>query len=65
LTFNLLVSKKPLYGIVYGIKGKSTLYKSEIHDISSGNNGDYSAGTGWDAVTKIGTPVVSKLISGN
>jgi subtilase family serine protease len=52
-----------LYGTVYG---NATLYANEIHDILSGNNGSpgYKAGTGWDAVTGIGTPNVSNLISG-
>jgi kumamolisin len=36
------------------------LYASDVestfHDITSGNNGDYSAGPGWDACTGLGTP---------
>jgi len=48
-----------LYGTVYSSK-----YSTEIHDITSGNNGSpgYSAGVGWDPVTGIGTPDVSNLI---
>ncbi len=53
-----------LYDTVYT---STTLYLHEIHDITSGNNGSpgYSAGIGWDAVTGIGTPIVSNLISGS
>jgi subtilase family serine protease len=47
-----------LYGIVY-----TSYYGSEIHDITGGNNGYYSAGNGWDAVTGIGTPIVSGLLT--
>ncbi len=42
----------------------SSTYTSEFHDITSGNNGYYSAGTGWDPVTGIGTPQVAALIAG-
>ena len=27
-----------------------------FHDITSGNNGSYAAGTGWDACTGLGSP---------
>jgi PKD repeat protein len=36
-------------------------YLSAFHDVTSGNNG-YSAGTGWDPVTGIGTPIVAALL---
>jgi subtilase family serine protease len=49
-----------LYGAVYG---NTTNYPKDIHDITSGNNGHYSAGTGWDAVTGIGTPNVGGLLT--
>lgn len=32
-----------------------------FNDVTSGNNGDYSAGPGWDACTGLGTPVGSKV----
>lgn len=32
-----------------------------FNDITSGNNGDYSAGPGWDACTGLGTPVGTKV----
>lgn len=36
-----------------------TLYaaKSAFHDITSGNNGAFSAGPGWDACTGLGSPI--------
>ncbi|HTU33403.1 MAG TPA: S53 family peptidase [Candidatus Acidoferrum sp.] len=34
-----------------------------FHDITSGSNGDYSAGPGWDACTGLGTPDGSALLS--
>ncbi len=36
---------------------------SAFHDITSGNNGGFSAGPGWDACTGLGSPIGSKLIS--
>ena len=36
---------------------------SVFHDIASGNNG-YAAGTGYDLVTGLGSPVVNNLVSG-
>ena len=32
-----------------------------FNDITSGNNGDYSAAPGWDACTGLGTPVGTKV----
>lgn len=53
-----------LYGTVYGVTGTySSYYATDIHDITSGSNGYYSAGKGWDAVTGIGTPIVSGLVA--
>ena len=34
-----------------------------FHDITSGTNGAYNAGTGWDPCTGLGSPDVSKLLS--
>jgi fibronectin type 3 domain-containing protein len=42
--------------------GNSTRYGDDFHDITSGDNG-YMAGTGWDAVTGWGSPIVSSLIT--
>jgi kumamolisin len=33
-----------------------------FHDITQGNNGDYKAGTGWDACTGLGTPNGQNLL---
>ena len=35
---------------------------SDFNDITSGKNGDYSAGPGYDLVTGLGTPVANKLL---
>jgi kumamolisin len=42
-----------------------TIYaaSSGFRDITSGSNGDYSAGPGWDACTGLGVPVGSDLLS--
>jgi kumamolisin len=34
---------------------------SAFHDITSGNNGAFSAGPGWDAATGLGSPAGTKL----
>ncbi len=34
-----------------------------FHDITIGNNGAYSAKTGWDACTGFGTPIGSAIVS--
>jgi len=36
--------------------------KSSFHDITSGNNGAFSAGPGWDACTGLGSPIGTALI---
>ena len=45
----------------------STLYSlansGAFHDITSGSNGSYSCGTGYDMVTGLGSPDVSKLVN--
>src|SRR5208337_5270880 len=40
-----------------------TLYASPsaFHDITSGNNGAFSAGPGWDACTGLGSPVGNQI----
>jgi subtilisin-like proprotein convertase family protein len=38
-----------------------TVSAADFHDITSGNNG-YAAGTGYDLVTGLGTPVANRLI---
>ena len=43
-----------------------TLYgagaKAAFHDITSGNNGSFNAGAGWDACTGLGSPIGTKVI---
>ncbi|HTH58851.1 MAG TPA: S53 family peptidase [Paraburkholderia sp.] len=41
----------------------AALYRQPLafNDITSGNNGDYSAAPGWDACTGLGTPVGNKV----
>jgi kumamolisin len=34
-----------------------------FHDITSGNNGNYSAGKGWDACTGLGSPNGAALLA--
>jgi subtilase family serine protease len=43
-----------LYTAIYAVKGGSSLYRADFHDITSGNNG-WPAAKGWDAVTGLGT----------
>jgi subtilase family serine protease len=52
--------------LLYGIYGTSA-YASDFHDITTGNNDfngpGFSAGTGYDLPTGLGTPDVANLIS--
>jgi len=41
----------------------STAAGATFHDITSGNNGDYSAGPGWDACTGLGSPNGTALMT--
>jgi kumamolisin len=34
-----------------------------LHDVTSGNNGSYTAGTGWDACTGLGSPDGAQLLA--
>lgn len=49
---------------IYSIAGTtgSSGYNSDYHDIVSGSNGGYSAESGYDLVTGIGSPVASQFI---
>jgi kumamolisin len=40
-----------------------TFGETPFFDITSGNNGDYSAGTGWDACTGLGSPNGQALLT--
>ncbi len=41
----------------------STKAEATFHEITSGNNGDYSAGPGWNACTGLGSPDGTALLS--
>ncbi|MFI5415467.1 MAG: PKD domain-containing protein, partial [Candidatus Lutacidiplasmatales archaeon] len=48
--------------VLYAL-ARSPSYGPMFHDVTSGNNG-YPAGTGWDPVTGLGTPIESVLVPG-
>jgi subtilase family serine protease len=50
-----------LYALA-GQKFSDPSHYSYFHDIKTGSNGAYQAGTGYDLVTGIGTPVANQLI---
>ena len=39
----------------------SSSYSFDFHDVTTGSNGMYSAGIGWDPVTGLGTPIADQL----
>jgi len=43
--------------LLYQSAGKA----ADFHDITSGNNGAYSAGPGWDACTGLGSPIGGQI----
>ena len=45
--------------LLYGTAAKAGAF----HDITSGNNGAYTAGPGWDACSGLGTPIGTALLS--
>jgi kumamolisin len=47
-----------LQPVLYAAKSKGA-----FHDITSGNNGNCSAGPGWDACTGLGSPIAPNVIS--
>jgi subtilase family serine protease len=52
-----------LYQAVYGVNGGSPHYGSTMHDVTSGSNG-WSAGTGWDPATGLGSFRAAALAAG-
>jgi hypothetical protein len=46
---------------LYNTLSNSTTYANVFHDITTGSNG-YSAGTGYDLATGLGTPIVNNLV---
>jgi hypothetical protein len=51
-----------LNGFTQTLPGLYKLPASDFHDITSGFNGRYSAGPGYDLVTGRGTPIVNQLV---
>jgi subtilase family serine protease len=47
---------------LYGLANDPTSYANDFHDVTSGGNGTYNAGTGYDLVTGLGSPVANKLL---
>jgi kumamolisin len=44
-------------GFIQPILYEQLIFQADVtHDITSGNNGAYAAGSGWDACTGLGTP---------
>jgi hypothetical protein len=48
--------------MLYSIYANPTAYAADFHDITTGNNG-FAAGTGYDLVTGIGSPIVNNLVA--
>jgi subtilase family serine protease len=48
---------------LYTLASNPTTYATDYHDITSGSNG-YPAGTGYDLVDGLGSPVANNLVSG-
>jgi kumamolisin len=53
---------KPL-GFVNNALYAGSLATKALHDITSGNNGAYTAGQGWDACTGLGSPNGQQLLT--
>jgi subtilase family serine protease len=49
-----------LYTAIYGVSGGSANYTVAFHDVTTGSNG-WSAGTGWDAATGMGSFIAYPL----
>jgi hypothetical protein len=47
---------------LYQMATNSTVYANDFHDIKSGGNGTWNAGTAYDLVTGLGTPVAQNLV---
>lgn len=43
--------------------GSGASYPTIFHDVTSGSNNGYSAGTGWDPVTGWGSPIANNFVS--
>ena len=49
-------------GLLNALIYQSEFPKNAFHDITSGNNGAYAAGSGWDACTGFGTPDGAEML---
>jgi hypothetical protein len=47
---------------LYQMASNSTIYANDFHDVTSGDNGTWSAGPGYDLDTGLGTPIAANLI---
>jgi uncharacterized protein YdeI (BOF family) len=52
----------PLDGRAQALPNLYAMPAIDFHDITSGSNGGYSAGAGYDLVTGLGSPVADKLV---
>jgi hypothetical protein len=57
-----LDGQSTLNGLTQTLPDLYSLPSSDFHDVTSGGNGTYSAGTGYDLVTGLGTPVANLLV---
>jgi kumamolisin len=48
-------------GFINPLLYKSASTAADFHDITSGNNGAYSAGPGWDACSGLGSPIGTQV----
>jgi hypothetical protein len=57
-----LAGQSTLNGLTQTLPMLYGLPSSDFHDITSGSNGTYSAGPGYDLVTGLGTPIANLLV---
>ena len=61
-----LLNSSSAHSLLYSIYESSAEYAAAFHDVSGGNNGPnnsgFSAGTGYDLATGIGSPVANVLV---
>jgi VCBS repeat-containing protein len=58
----VLTGQAPLDSLRQTIPWLYTFPSSDFHDITSGSNAGFSAGTGYDFVTGLGTPVANRVV---
>ena len=59
-----LAGRNSLDGATQTLPTLYQLPQSDFHDVTSGNNGGYSAGPGYDLVTGRGSPVANLVVAG-